>query len=74
MANKRRRFSGPQKVQIIREHLLDAVPISQVCKKYGITPTQFYQWQKMLFENGAALPTNRLSKRRGIFEKFFHEV
>jgi transposase-like protein len=54
MAKERRRFEAAQKVQIIREHLLDNVPISQVCEKYGITPTQFYQWQKTLFENAAA--------------------
>ena len=38
----------------IREHLLDARPLSEVCEKYGIAPTQFYQWQKTLFEQGAA--------------------
>jgi transposase-like protein len=54
MAAERKHFTGTQKVQIIREHLLDAVPISQVCEKHGITPTQFYQWQKTLFENAAA--------------------
>jgi transposase-like protein len=54
MAKERRRFAGPEKVQIIREHLLDAVPISQVCEKHGITPTQFYQWQKTFFENGSS--------------------
>jgi transposase-like protein len=54
MANQRRRFEAAQKVQIIREHLLDGVPISQVCEKHGITPTQFYQWQKVLFENGVS--------------------
>lgn len=54
MAKKRRRFGALEKVQIIREHLLEARPISEICQKYGIAPTQFYQWQKTFFENGAA--------------------
>jgi transposase len=54
MAKERRRFEAAAKVKIIREHLLDGKPLSEVCEKYGIAPTQFYQWQKLFFENGAA--------------------
>jgi transposase-like protein len=53
-ANSRRQFSPEQKIKILREHLLDKVPISAVCEKHQITPTQFYQWQKTFFENGAS--------------------
>jgi transposase-like protein len=53
-ANSRRQFSPAQKIQILREHLLEKTPISEVCEKHQITPTQFYQWQKTFFENGAA--------------------
>lgn len=34
--------------------MLEGKPLSEVCEKYGIAPTQFYQWQKMFFENGTA--------------------
>ena len=54
MTKERRRFGAAEKVQIIREHLLDSRPISEICEKYGIAPTQFYQWQKTFFENGSA--------------------
>jgi transposase len=53
-ANSRRQFSPEQKIKILREHLLDKVPISAVCEKHQLTPTQFYQWQKTFFENGTA--------------------
>ena len=53
-ANQRRAFSPEQKIKILREHLLEKAPISEVCEKHQITPTQFYQWQKTFFENGAA--------------------
>jgi transposase-like protein len=55
VAKERRRFEAVEKVKIIREHLLEGKPLSDVCEKYGIAPTQFYQWQKMLFENGATV-------------------
>jgi transposase len=55
MAKERRRFSAAEKVKIIREHLLDKRPLSEVCQQYGIAPTQFYQWQKQFFEQGAAV-------------------
>jgi transposase-like protein len=53
MAKERRRFEAVEKVKIIREHLLEGKPLSDVCEKYGMAPTQFYQWQKTFFENGA---------------------
>jgi transposase len=53
-ANQRRQFSPEQKIKILRQHLLENIPISEVCEKHQLTPTQFYQWQKIFFENGAA--------------------
>ena len=55
MTKERRRFGAAEKVKIIREHLLDGKPLSEVCEKHGIAPTQFYQWQKVFFENGASV-------------------
>jgi transposase len=52
--NGRRHFSPEDKMKILRLHLLEGVPISEVCEKHQIIPTQFYQWQKTFFENGAA--------------------
>jgi transposase-like protein len=51
---ERRRFEAADKVKLIREHLIDKRPLSEVCEQYGIAPTQFYQWQKQFFENGIA--------------------
>ena len=54
MKKQRRKFSAQQKVQMLRQHLVEKVPISEVCDRNGIPPTQFYQWQKVFFENGTA--------------------
>ena len=55
MRRQRRNFSGPEKVTILREHLIDKVPVSEVCEKHGLNPTLFYHWQKKLFEEGAVV-------------------
>ena len=50
----RRQFHPEDKIKILRLHLLDKIPVSEVCERHQITPTLFYQWQKTFFENGAA--------------------
>ena len=51
---ERRHFTGAQKAAIVKAHLIDAVPVSDLCEQHHILATQFYQWQKQLFENGGA--------------------
>jgi transposase-like protein len=51
-SRERRHFSPEQKVAIVKAHLVDRVPISDLCDRYHIQPTHFYLWQKQLFENG----------------------
>ena len=50
----RRHISSEEKVAILRQHLLDKIPVSDLCDRHGIQPTQFYNWQKIFFENGTA--------------------
>ncbi len=54
LKRERRHFAGQQKVAIVKAHLVDGVPVSDLCDTHHIQPTQFYQWQKQLFENGEA--------------------
>ena len=63
MKKQRKHYTPEEKVAILRRHLLEQVPISELCDKQGLQPTVFYRWQKEFFENGAAAfqpkrPTN----------------
>ena len=51
---QRRHFTAEQKLAIVKRHLVDKVPVSDLCDEHQILATQFYQWQKQLFENGAS--------------------
>ena len=57
----RKRPSAQEKAAILRLHLLERTPVSDLCDQYDIHPTMFYRWQKELFENAAAAlePRNR---------------
>ena len=50
MEKPRRTYTPEQKVSILREHLIERTPVSDLCDKHGIHPTLFYQWQKTFFE------------------------
>ena len=52
MNKPRRHLSGPEKVAILKRHLLEKTPVSNLCDEFGIAPTVFYRWQQEFFENG----------------------
>ena len=54
MRKPRKNYTPPEKVAILRRHLIDRVPVSDLCDEYQLQPTLFYAWQKIFFENGAA--------------------
>jgi len=63
MNKPRRHFSGAEKVAILKRHLLDKVPISNLCDELQLYPNQLHSWLKEFFENGhAAFDNGRKSK------------
>jgi len=53
MRKQRKQYTAEEKVVVLRRHLLDKVPVSELCDEYGLRPTVFYRWQKQFFEQGA---------------------
>jgi transposase-like protein len=58
MSRQRRHFSGTEKVAILKRHLIDKTPVSDLCDELDIYPNQFYGWLKEFFENGHTLFDN----------------
>ena len=48
----RRKFQDSEKVAILKRHLVERVPVSDLCDEYKLYPNQFYDWLKKFFENG----------------------
>ncbi len=70
----RRRFDADFKVTVIRKHLIEKIPVSQLCDEYQIKPCTFYNWQKELFDHGAAAfnvsqPPKENQRDKAIIEK-----
>ena len=63
MNKQRRHFTGTEKVAILKRHLLEKVPISNLCDELKLYPNQVHAWLKEFFENGhAAFDNGRKSK------------
>jgi len=50
MTRARKHYPAQEKVAILRRHLIEKVPISDLCDEYRIQPSQIYRWQQQLFE------------------------
>ena len=48
MEKRRRHYSPEQKVAILREHLIEQLPVSELCEKHQIHPTLFYHWNTIV--------------------------
>jgi transposase-like protein len=46
-------YSLDEKVSILKRHLLEKVPVSDLCDQHGLHPTVFHRWMKEFFEKAA---------------------
>lgn len=54
MSKKTRRHHTPdQKMNLLRRHHLEKVPVSELCEGAELQPSVFYGWQRHLFEHGS---------------------
>ena len=55
MNNKEhRKFTPDEKVAILRLHLIERQPVSEICETHALQPSMFYRWQKQFFEQGGS--------------------
>jgi transposase len=47
----RRQYSPEQKAEILRRHLVDKIPVSNLCNEYELQPSVFYTWLKQALSN-----------------------
>ena len=66
---KRKNYSADEKVRLLKEHLVDKIPVSEICERVGLNPNVFYNWQKQFFENGAAAFTKETKSRKVPYDK-----
>ena len=69
MRKPRKHYTAVEKVAILRRHLIDRVPVSDLCDEHRLSPTLFFLWQKQFSEDGPtaferknAAPESRLRR------------
>lgn len=50
---KRRTWTASEKLRIVLSGLDGSVEVSEICRREGINPTQFYGWKKQLMSSAA---------------------
>lgn len=74
MRKKRRNYTAHEKVAILKRHLMEQVPVSDLCDEYNLQPTVFYRWQKEFFENGAASFEKASSRQKQAEQKRIQQL
>jgi len=69
MRKQRKNYTAQEKVVILKRHLVDHKPVSDICDEYHLQPTVFYRWQREFFENGAAAFTKESSRQKKAEER-----
>jgi transposase-like protein len=64
MPRQRRHFTPEQKVGLLRLHLLEKKPVSDICQEHNLAVNLFYLWQKQFFDNGTAAFENSGKHRK----------
>ncbi|MCK5680702.1 transposase [bacterium] len=74
MKKKRKNYTPQEKVTILKKHLIDRIPVSDLCDQYNLQPTVFYGWQKKFFENGATAFESSGSRKKAAEERRISEL
>jgi transposase len=64
MPRQRRHFPPEPKVALLRLHLLEKKPISDIWQEHGLSVNLFYLWQKPFFDHGTAAFANAGTRRK----------
>ena len=52
MRKPRNNYTAEEKVAILKRHLVEKTPVSDLCDELSLRPSILYNWQKRFFENG----------------------
>jgi len=69
MRKQQKNYTAQEKVFILKRHLVDRVPVSDLCDEYHLQPTVFYRWHKEFFENGPAAFEKKHARQNHVEQK-----
>ena len=64
-SKRTRQYRAPsQKAELLRQHHVDKVPISDLCDQNQLQPSVFYQWQRRLWDQASMVFTEAKASTR----------
>ena len=54
-SKKRRRWSSAKKLEVVLAGMEAGADISELCRREGLSPTQYYSWKKQLLGSAEAV-------------------
>jgi len=64
MSRSRRHFTAEQKAEVVRRHLSDKVPVSNLADELQVQPTLIHLWVKHVLDHAAAVFERPAGNRR----------
>ena len=55
MSAKRRKWSAEEKLRIVLAGVSGDIEVSELCRREGINPTQFYGWKKQVLRSAGQI-------------------
>ena len=66
---KRKKWAAAEKLRMVLTGMQPNVEVSELCRREGINPTQYYGWKKQLLSSATKVFDERDSKRNASEEK-----
>ena len=63
-SKQRRRHTAEQKAELLRQHVAEKKPVSEVCNEAGIQPSLFCTWQRELLAGADTVFSSRRTPSR----------
>src|ERR1017187_2729230 len=71
---KRRKWTAAEKLRIVLTCMQPGVEVSEVCRREGINPTQFYTWKKKLMGSATQVFDEKPKKEDADRERLEREL
>jgi transposase len=71
---KRRKWTAAEKLRIVLTSMQAGVEVSELCRREGVHPTQFYDWKKRLLGSAEAVFDERPKKPDAKQERLEREL
>jgi len=72
--SKRKKYTPQEKIEIVLAGLSSSNGIAEICRSYGISTVQFYQWKDQLIKGASEIYKRKSRKKEKEEEKLKDEI